>query len=376
MEKVVEQVQADDTQSQMNIVIMAGGTGGHVFPALAVAEKLRNKGAKLSWLGTARGIEAQLVPAADIPLHCLDIEGVRGKGILSKLKAPFLLIGAVWQARKILKREKADVVLGLGGFASGPGGVAAWLLRKPVLIHEQNAIAGTTNRWLSKVASCVMEAFPNSLPNAKHVGNPVRESIAKVAPLEIDKDRPLKILVLGGSLGALALNEMIPVAIRHLPLNMRPEVKHQTGKRHLDVTRKNYQDAGVVAEVLDFIDDMAAVYEWADVVICRAGALTVSELTLAGRGALLVPYPYAIDDHQTFNAQWLEDNGAGIVKQQRDLTVEDLADFIRNVSEDREQLLVMAQHAKALAMPEAANDVAEMCEKAACGIENRGGSNG
>lgn len=376
MEKVTEQLQATEAQSQMNIVIMAGGTGGHVFPALAVAEKLREKGARLSWLGTARGIEAQLVPAADIPLHCLDIEGVRGKGIFSKLKAPFLLVGAVWQARKILKREKADAVLGLGGFASGPGGVAAWLLRKPVLIHEQNAIAGTTNRWLSKVASCVMEAFPNSLPNAKHVGNPVRESIGKVAPLIVETDRPLKILVLGGSLGALALNEMIPVAIRHLPLNMRPEVKHQTGKRHLDVTKKNYQDAGVVADVLDFIDDMAAVYEWADVVICRAGALTVSELTLAGRGALLVPYPYAIDDHQTFNAQWLEDNGAGIVKQQRDLTVEDLAEFIRNVSEDRQQLVVMAQNAKALAMPEAANDVATMCEKAACGIDKRGGSNG
>ncbi|WP_439135637.1 undecaprenyldiphospho-muramoylpentapeptide beta-N-acetylglucosaminyltransferase [Pseudomaricurvus sp.] len=367
MSKVTDQMQTEKTQPQISVVIMAGGTGGHVFPALAVAEKLRQNGVKLSWLGTARGIEAELVPAADIPLHCLSIEGVRGKGLFSKLKAPFLLLGAVWQARKILKREQADAVLGLGGFASGPGGVAAWLLRKPVLIHEQNAIAGTTNRWLSRVASQVMEAFPGSLPDATHVGNPVRESIAKVAPLHTQAEKPLKILVLGGSLGALALNEMIPVAIRHLPLEMRPEVKHQTGKRHLDATQKNYQNAGVVAEVLDFIEDMAAAYEWADVVICRAGALTVSELTLAGRGALLIPYPFAIDDHQTFNAKWLEENGAGTVRQQRDLTVEGLAEFIRNVSQDRQQLLEMAASAKALAMPDAANKVAEICMLAARG---------
>lgn len=349
----------------LRMVIMAGGTGGHVFPALAVAEELRNNGAILSWLGTARGIEAELVPAANIPLHCLTIEGVRGKGWTTKLKAPFLLMGAVWQARKILKQEQADAVLGLGGFASGPGGVAAWLLRKPVLIHEQNAVAGTTNRWLARLASRVMEAFPGSLPEATHVGNPVRDSIAQVAPLTSNPEQPLKILVLGGSLGAQALNELIPAAINTLPAELRPVVKHQTGKRHLEFTQQQYFNAGVDGEVLAFIDDMAAVYEWADVVICRAGALTVSELTLAGRGALLVPYPYAIDDHQTYNGQWLEQNGAGIVKQQKDLTAPFIADFIRTVAADREQLVKMARNARKLAMPEAARDVARICEQTA-----------
>lgn len=353
------------TRSPLSIVIMAGGTGGHVFPALAVAEELRQQGVRLSWLGTARGIEAELVPAADIPLHCLTIEGVRGKGWATKLKAPFLLLSAVWQARKILRQEQADAVLGLGGFASGPGGVAAWLLRKPVLIHEQNAVAGTTNRWLARLANRVMEAFPGSLPDATHVGNPVRESIARVAPLTVAAEQPLKLLVLGGSLGAMALNEMIPAAIGTLPAGQRPVVKHQTGKKHQQTTQQHYQDAGVDAEVLAFIDDMAAVYEWADVVICRAGALTVSELTLAGRGALLVPYPYAIDDHQTHNALWLERNGAGVVRQQRDLSVANLAEFIRNATADREQLLKMGHNARKLAMPDAARDVARICEQVA-----------
>ncbi|GAB3092963.1 undecaprenyldiphospho-muramoylpentapeptide beta-N-acetylglucosaminyltransferase [Aestuariicella hydrocarbonica] len=362
------------SQSDLNIVIMAGGTGGHVFPALAVAEELRQRGVKLSWLGTARGIEAELVPAAGIPLHCLTIEGVRGKGLLTKLKAPFLLVSAVWEARSILKREQADAVLGLGGFASGPGGVAAWLLGKPVLIHEQNAVAGTTNRWLARLAQCVMEAFPGSLPNAVHVGNPVRKAIAEVAPLHLsalsqEAQPPLKVLVLGGSLGALALNEMIPAAVALLADELRPEIKHQTGKKNLEFTEQQYQQANVTAEVLSFIDDMAAVYEWADVVICRAGALTVSELTLAGRGALLVPYPYAIDDHQTHNAQWLENNGAGLVRQQKDLSPQIIADFIRNVSVDREQLMAMSKNARALAMPDAAKQVASYCEQAARGSD-------
>ncbi len=351
----------------LRVVIMAGGTGGHVFPALAVAEKLRERGAVLSWLGTARGIEAELVPAANIPLHCLSIEGVRGKGLMTKLKAPFLLLNAVWQARGILQQEQADVVLGLGGFASGPGGVAARLLGKPLLVHEQNAVAGTTNRWLAKMATRVMEAFPGSLPGAVHVGNPVRESIAQVAPLTIDKEEPLKLLVLGGSLGALALNEMLPAAIAQLPAELRPTIKHQTGKRHLEATQDMYRRAGVEAEVVSFINDMAAVYQWADVVICRAGALTVSELTLAGRGAMLVPFPYAIDDHQTRNAQWLENNGAGIVKQQKDLTADQVADFIRDVAENRGQLLRMSESARQLAMPNAANEVADYCVQAANG---------
>lgn len=350
-----------------NVVIMAGGTGGHVFPALAVAEKLRERGANISWLGTARGIEAELVPAANIPLHCLTIEGVRGKGTISKLKAPWLLFKAILQARKVLKSEQADAVLGLGGFASGPGGVAAWLMKKPLLIHEQNAVAGTTNRYLSKFAGKVMEAFPGSLPNASHVGNPVRDSIANTHEILEEKASPLKLLVLGGSLGALALNEVVPKGLQLLDKNQRPMVKHQTGRKHIDNARDAYLAAGVEAEVVDFIDDMAAAYDWADVVICRAGALTVSELTLAGRGAMLVPFPFAIDDHQTRNAEWLVNNEAGVLQPQSGLTPERVAEFVNELNGDRTKLAAMSKNARALAMPNAANDVADFCEQAVRG---------
>jgi len=355
-------------KASMKAVIMAGGTGGHVFPALAVAEKLRQRGVSISWLGTAAGIESRLVPAANIPLHCLTIEGVRGKGIGTKLKAPWLLLSAVWQARKILKQENADVVLGLGGFASGPGGVAAWLLRKPLLIHEQNAVAGTTNSWLSKIANRVMEAFPGSLDEAVHVGNPVRDSIAAVKPLRLEGDGALKLLVLGGSLGALALNQLLPQALAQLPKEFCPQVKHQTGKRHLAVTKAGYKQQSIDAEVVEFIDDMAAAYEWADLVICRAGALTVSELTLAGRAALLVPFPFAIDDHQTKNAQWLVDNNAGVLHQQADLSAELTADIIKGFTQNPEKLKAMSRSAKMLAMPDAADKVANFCEQAARGL--------
>ncbi len=203
-------------RAPLSIVIMAGGTGGHVFPALAVAEKLRQHDTIINWLGTARGIEAELVPAAGIPLHCLSIEGIRGKGLAARVKAPWLLLRATWQARGLLRKLRADAVLGLGGFASGPGGIAAWTLGIPLLVHEQNAVAGTTNRWLSKMARQVLEAFPGSLPDAEHVGNPVRESIARVAPLSLSEQQSLKVLVLGGSLGALALNELLPQALAQL----------------------------------------------------------------------------------------------------------------------------------------------------------------
>lgn len=351
----------------IKVVVMAGGTGGHVFPALSVAEKLKQRGASVSWLGTAKGIEAELVPAAGIKLHCLTIEGVRGRGLAAKLKAPWLLINAVLQARKILKQEQADIVLGLGGFASGPGGVAAWLLRKPLLIHEQNAVAGTTNRWLSKIANAVLAAFPNSLKHAVHVGNPVRDSIGAVKEIETEKSNPLNLLVLGGSLGALALNELLPSALAELNENERPQIMHQTGKRHLAVTQTGYEKNNVSAQVVEFIADMAAAYEWADVIVCRAGALTVSELTLAGRAALLVPFPFAIDDHQTKNAQWLVDNNAGVLIQQKDLSKENVVRFINDFNRDRNKLVEMSKNAKALAMPNAASDVADYCEQAASG---------
>ncbi|MGH1373830.1 MAG: undecaprenyldiphospho-muramoylpentapeptide beta-N-acetylglucosaminyltransferase [Cellvibrionaceae bacterium] len=354
-------------QPSLKVIVMAGGTGGHVFPALSVAEKLKQRGATISWLGTARGIEAELVPAAGIKLHCLTIEGVRGRGLGAKLKAPWLLVKAVLQARRILRQEQADIVLGLGGFASGPGGVAAWLMRKPLLIHEQNAVAGTTNRWLSKIANRVMAAFPNSLEDAIHVGNPVRDSIGVVEPVDENKTGSLNVLVLGGSLGALALNELLPKALASIDEQERPQVMHQTGKRHLAVTKALYHDQKVNAEVVEFIADMAAAYQWADVIVCRAGALTVSELTLAGRTALLVPFPFAIDDHQTKNAQWLADNNAGVLIQQKDLTVEKIVSFITDLSRDRKRLVQMSNNAKALAMPNAANDVADYCEQAASG---------
>lgn len=351
----------------IKVVVMAGGTGGHVFPALSVAEKLMQRGASISWLGTAKGIEAELVPAAGIKLHCLTIEGVRGRGLAAKLKAPWLLVKAVLQARKILQQEQADIVLGLGGFASGPGGVAAWLMRKPLLIHEQNAVAGTTNRWLSKIANAVLVAFPNSLKNAVHVGNPVRDSIGAVKSIEAKQNDPMNLLVLGGSLGALALNELLPSALAELSETERPQIMHQTGKRHLAVTQSVYKENNVDAQVVEFIADMAAAYEWADVIVCRAGALTVSELTLAGRAALLVPFPFAIDDHQTKNAQWLADNNAGVLIQQKDLSKENIVSFITDFGRDRNKLVEMSNNAKALAMPNAASDVADYCEQAASG---------
>jgi UDP-N-acetylglucosamine--N-acetylmuramyl-(pentapeptide) pyrophosphoryl-undecaprenol N-acetylglucosamine transferase len=352
----------------LKVIVMAGGTGGHVIPALSVAKKLQAQGASIQWLGTARGIESTLVPQAGIELHCLKIEGIRGKGLATKLKAPFLLLSAVSHALQILRRENPDVVLGLGGFASGPGGLAARLLGKPLVIHEQNAVAGTTNRWLAKVATRVLEAFPLSLPRAELVGNPVREEIAALPDPELRmaaSEEPLKLLVLGGSLGALALNERVPAAIAAGQFGENIQVRHQTGKNHLDITQALYKSVGVTATVEAFVDDMAAAYGWADVVICRAGALTVAELTAAGSAALLVPFPYAIDDHQTKNAQWLVDNQAAELAQQRDLTADVISEFLTHAMQDRSRLITMASNARKLAMPEAANRVAAVCQEVA-----------
>jgi len=349
----------------LKVVVMAGGTGGHVFPALSVARALQAQGATIDWLGTARGIESELVPKAGIPLHCLSIEGVRGKGVFSKLKAPLLLLRAIVQALMVLRKLRPQVVLGLGGFASGPGGIAAWLLGTPLVIHEQNAVAGTTNKLLARFASKRLEAFPNSLPDALHVGNPVRAEIAELMPpeerLQGVSHQPLKLLVLGGSLGALALNETLPQALALIPERLRPQVKHQTGRRHLESTQGLYQTAGVKAEVLSFIESMDDAYGWADVVICRAGALTVSELTAAGCAALLIPYPHAIDDHQTKNALWLVNNQAAVLQPQSSMSAASVAEFIKAMTSDRVELINMAKNAKALALPEAANTVMNVC---------------
>lgn len=366
------------TEKKLSVLIMAGGTGGHVFPALAVADELRQRGATINWLGTSRGIEMRLVPAANIPLHLIKVEGVRGRGLLGLIKAPFLIIYAVLQALKVIRNIKPDVVLGFGGFASGPGGVAAKLSGKPLIIHEQNAVAGTTNRLLANLATKVLAAFPDAFSKTKIknevvVGNPVREQIKNISPvasrysLRAQQQLPLQLLVVGGSLGAKAINELIPAAAAELPRNVRPVIRHQTGKNHAQATTALYMQHQVDAKVEEFIDDMAEAYAWADLVICRAGALTVSELMMAGVAAILVPLPSAIDDHQTFNAKNLSDANAGISLVQKDLTAAKLAALLLTELADRQHLMSMAEKAQQLAKPYAVAQVADICEEIARG---------
>lgn len=352
------------------MLIMAGGTGGHVFPGLAVAEELRQRGVEVSWLGTRRGVEAQLVPARDFSIFYIDVAGLRGKkGVVGRLKAPWLLLKALWQALGVLRSYRPDVVLGLGGFASGPGGLAARLLAQPLVIHEQNGVAGATNRILNRFASRSLEAFPGSLAGAEHCGNPVREEISAMAPprqrFTQRQTGPARLLVLGGSLGALAINRIVPVSLAAMPEDQRPDVLHQTGRDHLDITRAAYAEAGVAADTRAFIDDMAGAYAWADLVLCRAGALTVSELTAAGLGAILIPYPHAIDDHQTVNGQWLVDHQAAIMIQQTRLNPSKLRDLLSDLLGDRPRLQAMAEAAYELRQPRAAQRVADVCQELA-----------
>lgn len=352
-------------ERQRKALIMAGGTGGHVFPALAVARELQSQGWTLAWLGTAKGIEARLVPAEAIPLHFLSVQGVRGRGAIGLLKAPFLVLLAVIQALAVVRRFKPHVVVGFGGFASGPGGIAARLSGRPLVVHEQNAIPGTTNRYLAPLAARVLTAFPTRLKNAIEVGNPVRREVAALPkPTErfsTRNEQPLRLLVLGGSLGARSINEQVPEALSRLGANERPEVWHQCGAAHSDATTAHYRGANVDARVEPFIEDMAAAYAWADWVICRAGALTVSELMAVGLAALLIPFPHAIDDHQTHNAAVLVDAGAALAVSQRDLDAEKLAALVREEFSDRSRLQAMAEKGRRLARPEAAGVVAEHC---------------
>lgn len=347
------------------ILIMAGGTGGHVFPALAVADELRARGVPVIWLGTQAGIEARLVPQAGYPIEWLSITGWRGKGVLNTLLAPARLIVACYQALLVLLKRKPCAVLGMGGFASGPGGLMAWLLRKPLLIHEQNAVAGLTNRLLSTVASEVMEAFPGALgKKANYVGNPVRKDIIDLPSPEqrlASHDGALRVLVIGGSLGAVKLNELVPEAVSKIEPAARPEVWHQTGLKNYDVAQALYEKFNVEARVDAFVDDMAAAYAWADVVICRAGAMTVFELAAAGIASILVPYPHAVDDHQTVNAEYLAKVDAAIVRQQKDIDAEWLRSTMTELTQQRDRLLRMAKAARSQAKPDAANEVAERC---------------
>ncbi len=360
----------------ISVLVMAGGTGGHVFPALSVADELRARGATINWLGTGRGIENRLVPAANIPLHLIKVEGVRGRGVIGLLKAPFLILYALLQAVRIIRQINPDVVLGFGGFASGPGGLAAKMLGKPLVIHEQNAVAGTTNRLLAKVANKVLAAFPHAFGSAGReqvVGNPVRTQIKNIASVQARFDEraqqkmPLQLLVVGGSLGAKAINELLPKTLAELSVASRPVVWHQTGKGHAEATTSLYMQHQVNAKVTEFIDDMAAAYAWADLVICRAGALTVSELMMAGAASILIPLPSAIDDHQTFNAKNLTEAGAGIALVQKDLTAAKLAALLLTELADRNHLMSMAEKAQQLAKPDAAAQVADICEEVARG---------
>ena len=349
------------------ILIMAGGTGGHVFPALAVARELRARNQQVIWLGTSQGLESKLVPQEGFPLELIRVAGLRRKGVLSWLLAPWKLGLALADALKILRRIKPRVVLGMGGFASGPGGLAAWLTGKPLVIHEQNAVAGLTNRLLAYLARDVLEAFPGSFSSARRarsIGNPVRQDILDTAPPDArlqGRAGPLRLLVLGGSQGALALNQILPQALALIPSSSRPDVWHQTGSRTLDQAQSAYADAGVNARLVEFMDDMAGAYQWADLVICRAGALTVSELAAVGLAAILVPYPSAVDDHQTRNGQYLVAAGAGEIIQQSELSPQRLADEIALYCGDRNLVLSRGERARSLARPGATRDLVDAC---------------
>jgi UDP-N-acetylglucosamine--N-acetylmuramyl-(pentapeptide) pyrophosphoryl-undecaprenol N-acetylglucosamine transferase len=349
------------------LMVMAGGTGGHVYPAMAVADYLKAEGWNIVWLATEGGMENRLIAGKGYAVPVIRMRGVRGKGLLRKLAAPLQVLLACGQSLKALRQYRPNVVLGMGGFAAFPGGLTAWLLRRPLVIHEQNSIAGLTNRVLAHFARKVLAAFPSAFgKKAELVGNPVRTDIAAIAqPAERFDGRsgPLRLLVVGGSLGAQALNEMVPLALASLPQNSRPEVIHQAGEKHIETLNENYRNAEVKAETRAFIDDMAKTYAWADLVICRAGALTIAELSAAGIASVLVPFPHAVDDHQTHNARYLSENGAAVLLPQTEMTPAKLAQFIGGFN--RDTLLTMAQRARALGKPQATATVAAICKELA-----------
>ncbi len=351
------------------VMIMAGGTGGHVFPALAVATELRGRGVGVVWLGSAGGFEERVVTEAGFDLETISISGLRGNGVMRWLKAPWMLALALWQVFKILRRCKPGAVLGMGGFVTGPGGVVARLLRIPLVIHEQNAVPGMTNKLLSYIACRVLESFPGSFGASKKValiGNPVRAEIwqlPKPSQRMGNRNGAVRLLILGGSQGAQALNEAVPAALGEIASSEQIEVRHQAGRGKDEATANAYKTNGIEVNVVPFISNMAEAYSWADLVICRAGALTISELAAAGVGALLVPYPHAVDDHQTLNANYLTDSGAALLMPQSELTPWSLAEKLKPLLADRGRLLQMAQAARNLAKPMATMDVADICEE-------------
>ena len=347
------------------ILIMAGGTGGHIFPALAVADYLKKAGWRIVWLGTKGGMEESLVVQKGYDLKCIDFSGLRGKNLIVWFTLPFRLMLALWQSAKLLFQLRPDVVLGMGGYPSFPGGIMAALLSKPLLIHEQNSIPGLTNKILVKFADKVLIGFPHAIKDKKKVvfsGNPVRNEISKLDSPEHryeGRSGNLKLLIIGGSLGAKVLNTIVPLALKLIPDSIRPLVVHQAGEKHLESLNKNYVEAGVEGELVVFIEEMAVKYSECDLVICRAGALTVAEISSAGIASILVPFPYAVDDHQTYNANFLSNNDAAVLLPENELTPDSLANLLLELT--RERLLGMAIKARELAKPNATRIVAEEC---------------
>lgn len=349
------------------VLIMAGGTGGHVFPALAIARALRLRNEQVVWLGTERGLESRVVPPEGIPLVKVRVQGLRGKGVLSWILAPVRIVVAIADALRVLRRCRPKVVLGMGGYTAGPGGVAAWLLRRPLVIHEQNSVAGLTNRLLAGFAREVLEAFPGSFSasvKTQVTGNPVRAEIAALPPPAerfSGRHGRLRLLVLGGSQGAKALNQTVAAAVALLPPEQWPEIRHQSGDATRPIAETAYRAAGVDAQVVSFINDMAEAYGWADLVLARAGALTVAELAAAGVGAVLVPFPAATDDHQTRNAAWLVDAGAATLLPETELSAERLAAELRLYAGHRDLALARASKARSLAMAGATEAIVDAC---------------
>jgi len=344
------------------ILIMAGGTGGHIYPGLAVADALHAQGWNVVWLGAPKSMEAEVVPKHGYPIAWVNFTGVRGKGLLRLLILPFTLLRALGQSVDAIFRYRPDVVLGMGGYITMPGGLMAAILRRPLVIHEQNSIAGMSNRVLAKFATRVMSGFPNVLKSTLWCGNPVRSDIAALAEPQQrygNRSGRLNVLVVGGSLGAQALNEALPKALSSMGEQERPHVLHQTGKKHLETVKQLYTQANVSADIRPFLDDMANQYANADVVICRAGALTIAELAAAGVASVLIPFPFAVDDHQTHNARFLSEQGAAVLLPQKELSTEKLAQLMRELN--REKLTVMAQAARKLAKPDATQAVAKVC---------------
>ena len=347
------------------ILIMAGGTGGHIFPALAVAHRLRNAGWRVVWLGNPQGMEARLVPQHGFEMVWVKFAALRGKGLLRKLLLPLNLLRGFAQALKAIRQVKPNVVLGMGGYITFPGGMMAALTGVPLVLHEQNSVAGLANKVLAGVADRILTGFPDVLKKGEWVGNPVRPEIARIAaPAErfAGRSGPLHVLVIGGSLGAQALNEIIPQGMAQLAASELPQIVHQAGEKHIQALQANYAAVGVQAHCVSFIEDMAGAYDWADLVICRAGALTIAELAAAGVASILVPFPHAVDDHQTGNARFLVNVGAAFLLPQTELTPDSIA-LIRNYS--RGQLLEMAEKARSLAKPDATEEVANICAESA-----------